>query len=166
MGIRFAGGRKAFLQSGLAGALGTVEVRPLDLTSAYGTIANGGVHVPPRMILEIRGPDGKVVWKADEPEGERAISAQTAFLDRRAHVSSDLRFAGGRKAFLQSGLAGARGTVEVRPLDLTSAYGTIANGGVHVPPRMILEIRGPDGKVVWKADEPEGERAISAQTAF
>src|SRR5699024_7617566 len=49
MGIRFAGGREAFLQAGLAGAIGTVEVRPLDLTSAYGTIANGGVHVPPRM---------------------------------------------------------------------------------------------------------------------
>ena len=69
MGIRFAGGRKAFLQAGLAGALGTVEVRPLDLTSAYGTIANGGVHVPPRMILEVRGPDGKVVWKAREARG-------------------------------------------------------------------------------------------------
>ncbi len=26
---------------------GTVEVRPIDLTSAYGTIANGGVRVPP-----------------------------------------------------------------------------------------------------------------------
>jgi membrane peptidoglycan carboxypeptidase len=80
MGIRFAGGREAFLQSGLAGALGTVEVRPLDLTSAYGTIANGGVRVPPRMVLEIRGPDGRVVWKAPEVERERAISAQTAFL--------------------------------------------------------------------------------------
>ena len=80
MGIRFAGGRKAFLQSGLAGALGTVEVRPLDLTSAYGTIANGGVRVPPRMILEIRGPDGSLVWQAEKPKGERAISAQTAFL--------------------------------------------------------------------------------------
>ncbi len=80
MGIRFAGGRKAFLQAGLAGALGTVEVRPLDLTSAYGTIANGGVRMPPRMILEIRGADGRAVWKADKAEGERAISSQTAFL--------------------------------------------------------------------------------------
>ena len=35
-GIRFTGGTEAFLQAGLAGAIGTVEVRPLDLTSAYG----------------------------------------------------------------------------------------------------------------------------------
>ncbi len=69
MGIRFTGGRKAYLQAGLAGALGTVEVRPIDLTSAYGSIANGGVHVPPRMILEIRGPDGTVVWHAPSPDG-------------------------------------------------------------------------------------------------
>jgi peptidoglycan glycosyltransferase len=80
MGIRFAGGREAFLQAGLAGALGTVEVRPLDLTSAYGTIANGGVRIPPRMVLEVRGPDGKVVWSAGKPKGTRAISAAAAFL--------------------------------------------------------------------------------------
>ncbi|HEX2470617.1 MAG TPA: transglycosylase domain-containing protein [Candidatus Limnocylindrales bacterium] len=80
MGIRFAGGREAFLQSGLAGALGTVEVRPLDLTSAYGTIANGGVHLPPRMILEVKTADGRVVWKADEPVGTKAISPTAAYL--------------------------------------------------------------------------------------
>ena len=80
MGIRFAGGTKAFMQAGLAGALGTVEVRPLDLASAYGTIANGGVRVPPRMVLEVRSADGQIVWKAPDPDGERAISAQSAFL--------------------------------------------------------------------------------------
>src|SRR6476646_10571258 len=62
LGLNFTGGRTAFLQAGLAGAIGTVEVKPIDLTSAYGTIANGGVRVPPRMILEILGPDGKVVY--------------------------------------------------------------------------------------------------------
>ncbi len=80
LGLRFMGGRDAFLQAGLAGALGTVEVRPLDLVSAYGTIANGGVHVPPRVILKVIGPDGKTVWQAPEPSGKQAISAQAAFL--------------------------------------------------------------------------------------
>jgi membrane peptidoglycan carboxypeptidase len=80
LGIRFTGGRKAFLQSGLAGALGTVEVRPIDLTAAYGTLANGGVYEPPRMILEIDGPDGHVVWKAPDSSARQAISAQSAYL--------------------------------------------------------------------------------------
>ena len=77
---RFAGGEKAFLQAGLAGAIGTVEVRPIDLASAYGTLANGGVRVPPRMILEIRDAAGNTVWAAPEPDGERAISATSAYL--------------------------------------------------------------------------------------
>ena len=80
MGVRFAGGRKAFLQAGLAGALGTVEVRPVDLVSAFGTLGNGGVHVPPRMILEVRDATGRVVWKAPAPARDRALSAATAFL--------------------------------------------------------------------------------------
>lgn len=80
LGLRFTGGREAYLQAGLAGALGTVEVRPVDLTSAYGALANGGVRNPPRMILEIDAPDGRVVWQAPKPEGTAAVSPQAAFL--------------------------------------------------------------------------------------
>ena len=78
MGLAFQGGKPAFMAAGLAGALGTVEVRPLDLVSAYGTIANGGVHEPPRMILEIQDRTGKVVWRAPDA-GKRAMSAAAAY---------------------------------------------------------------------------------------
>jgi membrane peptidoglycan carboxypeptidase len=80
LGIRFTGGREAFLQAGLAGAIGTVEVRPFDLTSAYGALANEGYRVPPRMILEVRGPSGEIVYKAPEPTAPRTISAEAAYL--------------------------------------------------------------------------------------
>ena len=80
LGINFAGGQTAFLQAGLAGAIGTVEVRPIDLVSAYGTLANGGVRMPPRMVLEIQDPTGKTVWKAPATKGEQAISATSAYL--------------------------------------------------------------------------------------
>ncbi len=82
LGIRFQGGSRTFERAGLAGAIGTVEVRPIDLVSAFGTLANGGVRVPPRMILEIDGPDGKPVWKAFDPstQAKQAISPQAAFL--------------------------------------------------------------------------------------
>jgi penicillin-binding protein 1A len=79
LGIRFTGGRQAYLQAGLAGAIGTVEVRPLDLTSGYGGLANGGDRLPPQMILEIKGPDGSVVWKAPDPAGIQAVSPQAAY---------------------------------------------------------------------------------------
>jgi membrane peptidoglycan carboxypeptidase len=79
-GIRFAGGNKAFLQAGLAGAIGTVELRPIDLTSAFGALGNGGVHVPTRMILEVRDPTGKVIFEAPRQNGTPAVSPQAAFL--------------------------------------------------------------------------------------
>ena len=79
-GIRFTGGKTAFLQAGLAGALGTVEVRPLDLTSAYGAIANGGAHVPTRMILEVRDASGKVIYHAPDPRPTQVVSPQAAYL--------------------------------------------------------------------------------------
>jgi peptidoglycan glycosyltransferase len=80
LGLRFAGGRAAFLQAGLAGAIGTVEVSPLDLTTAYATLANGGTRVTPRMILKVIGPDGRVVWDAPTAAGDQAVSAAAAFL--------------------------------------------------------------------------------------
>jgi membrane peptidoglycan carboxypeptidase len=80
MGIRFDGGKTTFLQSGLAGAIGTVETRPIDLTAAFGTIANGGVHVPTRLILSIQGPSGEKTFEAPNLRGDAAISSQSAFL--------------------------------------------------------------------------------------
>jgi membrane peptidoglycan carboxypeptidase len=81
LGINFANGAQTFLQAGLSGAIGTVETRPIDLTSAFGGLANGGIHVPARMILSVTGPDGREVFKApDAPEGVQAISPQSSFL--------------------------------------------------------------------------------------
>jgi membrane peptidoglycan carboxypeptidase len=82
MGITFNGGAKTFIQGGLASAIGTVEVRPIDLTDAYGTLANAGVHVPTRMILEIRDNQGNVVYRAPDPgqSGKPALSAGSSWL--------------------------------------------------------------------------------------
>lgn len=58
-------------------ALGTGEVSPLELTSAYGTIANNGVHVEPISILKIEDRNGILI---DEyvPQYTEAISPQTS----------------------------------------------------------------------------------------
>ena len=80
MGIQFLNGRDAFLQSGLAGAIGTVETTPIDLTSAFGSFPNGGVHVPTRMILSITAPNGTATYTAPTPKGQQAVSPQAAFL--------------------------------------------------------------------------------------
>src|SRR5438093_3053532 len=80
LGIEFLNGRDAFLQSGLAGAIGTVETTPIDLTSAFGSFPNGGVHVPTRMILSITAPNGTVTYEAPKPQGKQAVSPEAAYL--------------------------------------------------------------------------------------
>jgi membrane peptidoglycan carboxypeptidase len=80
LGIRFPGTNDLFLQAGLAGAIGTVETRPIDLTAAFGSIANGGVHMPTRLIRSIAGPNGEPTYEAPSTRGDPAISPQSAFL--------------------------------------------------------------------------------------
>ncbi len=78
-GIRFAGGSKFFIGAGLSAAIGTVEVRPLDLTSAYGALANYGKLAPPRYVLSVDGPDGQSVWIAGKPKAEEVIDPRAAY---------------------------------------------------------------------------------------
>jgi membrane peptidoglycan carboxypeptidase len=58
-------------------ALGAVGVTPLEMASAYGTLATGGVHYAPVAITKIVGPDGKLVYKV-KPKGKRALKASVA----------------------------------------------------------------------------------------
>jgi penicillin-binding protein 1A len=58
-------------------ALGTCEVSPLEMTSAYGTIADHGVHVSPISILKIEDKNGILIHQFT-PDYTEAISPQTA----------------------------------------------------------------------------------------
>jgi penicillin-binding protein 1A len=60
-------------------ALGTGEVTLLELTSAYGTFANGGVHASPVMITRIEDADGGTIWRHGA-RTQQAIRPSTAFL--------------------------------------------------------------------------------------
>ena len=44
--------------------IGTIETHPIDMISAYGTIANGGVRMPRTLITSIVDDDLKPVWPA------------------------------------------------------------------------------------------------------
>ncbi|MDE2184138.1 MAG: PBP1A family penicillin-binding protein [Alphaproteobacteria bacterium] len=62
-------------------ALGTSEVTPLELTSAYAVFASGGYKVAPYMVTEVDGADGKVLFKRQAAEPDRVIAE---------HVDRDL----------------------------------------------------------------------------
>jgi penicillin-binding protein 1A len=62
-------------------ALGTSEVTPLELTSAYAVFASGGLRVRPFMVTEVKGPDGRTLYKRKIVPGERVVAS---------HVNRDL----------------------------------------------------------------------------
>ncbi len=79
-GLTYPHGRKMIGQAGLAAAIGTVEVRLLELTAAYGAFGDEGRVTEPRYILSIQDPRGKTVYKADDPVKRKVWSPQAAWL--------------------------------------------------------------------------------------
>jgi len=80
VGLTFPRGERHLLQAGLAGAIGTAETNMVELTSAYGALANQGVHVEPRTILEIRDSNGNVVPSTGLSAPRQVLSQQSAWL--------------------------------------------------------------------------------------
>ncbi len=57
------------LQANGSLALGTSEVTPLELVSAYAAFANGGIGVVPYVITQVKTTDGKLVYKRPNSGG-------------------------------------------------------------------------------------------------
>ena len=75
-GMVFAGKRTAEL----ALALGVQEVRPVDLVTAYGTLANGGKAIGHTTILTVEDGNGPVLLPYAPPAGTQVVTPQTAFV--------------------------------------------------------------------------------------
>lgn len=93
-------------------ALGTSEVTPLELTSAYGTLANKGVHVSPIAILKIEDRNGILIDQF-VPNYKEAISPQTASIV--TNMMEDVINSGtgaGVRRYFQYPAAGKTGTTQ------------------------------------------------------
>ncbi len=77
-GLSYLPGTAGVISQGI----GTLETHPGDMIGAYGAIANAGVLMPRRVILEIRDANGNVVWPASEgaPSGTRVASAEASYI--------------------------------------------------------------------------------------
>lgn len=60
-------------------ALGSSDVKLLELTSVYGTLANGGLHVPPVFITRIVDA-GQNILEENLPSASRAVSPDVAYV--------------------------------------------------------------------------------------
>ncbi len=62
--------------------IGTLETHPIDMLSAYGAIANGGVRMPRQLITKVVDENGRQVWPSAgaKTEGIEVISPQAAYI--------------------------------------------------------------------------------------
>lgn len=68
------------LKPDLSLALGSYEVRPIELAGAYATFAAGGMYEEPRLVSRIVGPDGKDVELKPPPPPRRVLEPAEAFV--------------------------------------------------------------------------------------
>jgi len=60
-------------------ALGSGDVSPLEMTAAFGVIANKGVYVEPTAILRIEDKDGDVI-EENSPVRREVLSEETSYI--------------------------------------------------------------------------------------
>ena len=72
-------GIKSPLQAVDAIALGASDVTPLEITSAFGVFANGGVRVEPVAILRVEDKNGRVL-EENIPNSQEVLRKQTAYI--------------------------------------------------------------------------------------
>ncbi len=67
------------LTEDLSIALGSSSVSLLEITGAYGAVANGGIWVRPTVVRSIADRQGAALWTAT-PDRRQAVSAQAAYV--------------------------------------------------------------------------------------
>jgi penicillin-binding protein 1A len=93
--------------------LGSIAVSPLDIGSAYATLAAGGVYAEPMAIRKVVLPDGRVDSEAGwgVPKRRRAISEGTAGVVTRI-LEQNVQYGTGTRANIGRPAAGKTGTNE------------------------------------------------------
>jgi penicillin-binding protein 1A len=135
-------------------ALGTAEVSPLDLTSAYGVFDNEGVLVSPISILRIEDNDGNII-EQNAPEKKEVLSKETAYLmtDMLKGVVNGGTATSGVRSFFNGVCAGKTGTTN----DYTDAW------FVGFTPQLVAGawVGFNDNRIRFHSSDGQGGRAAA-----
>ena len=99
------------LQAVPSAVLGSNEVNPLDMASAYGTLAANGTHYDPVAVTKITGPGGEILYQ-DKTEGEEAIDPAVAYITTGALEQVIQRGTAARYGNIGRPAAGKTGTAQ------------------------------------------------------
>ena len=98
------------LETNPASVLGTNDVTPMDMASAYATFANRGVHVPPVLVTRITRADGTILYNhqhAQEKVLDTAVADEVSAILQQAVERGT-----GTRARLDRPAAGKTGTTD------------------------------------------------------
>jgi penicillin-binding protein 1A len=174
----FGGGERAKLDlaTGGPGRPAGSSFKPLVLAAALGNgITLDRVYQAPSH-LTIPLPTGD--WKVENYEGTAGGAASlfeatvrsynTVYAQVIMDVGPEVAMDTARRLGVRSPLfpypSAVLGTNDVHPIDMATAYGTLANRGVRVDPVFVTKITRTDGAVLYQ-NQHRQERAISEQVA-
>jgi penicillin-binding protein 1A len=103
-------GIESSLKPDLSLALGSYEVRPIELAGAYAAFAAGGVYEEPRIVLRVVGPDGRELPAPQAVPPRRVLDESEAFLVTSLLTSVIDHGTGARAKSLGRPVAGKTGT--------------------------------------------------------
>jgi cell division protein FtsI (penicillin-binding protein 3) len=129
-----------------------VSVTPLQLTLAYAALANGGELMEPRLIHEVRAPDGEVLERREPRRIRRVISPEIAG-DLREVLASVVEDGTATRASLSTfAVAGKTGTAR-----RTGADGRYEAGAYNATFAGFFPARDPQLVIYVKLDRPRGD---------
>ncbi len=146
----------AALESGL-----TPATRVEDAPVSYAVGANGQVWKPENYDRKFRGSTTL------QQALEESVNVVTVKVQERVGLNRTIQVARrfGISSPLDVNLSLALGTSDMTLIELTSAYGALANQGQWLPPTTIRYVTDPQGKLL-EENLPEPREAVSPETAF
>ena len=131
-----------------------IAVTAIQMLQAYNVIANDGVYVPPRLVLETVGVDGtSTEVEAGEPRRVVSVPTATRLRDMLANVVSD--GTGTRGGITGYTVAGKTGTAR-KPLP-TGGYRDAAGYHYIATFAGFVPAERPELSIIVVIDEPSGD---------
>lgn len=139
-------------QSAASLAIGyEISATPLQIAMAYGALANGGELMEPRIVRELRAPDGQVVERFEPRAVRRVVRPEVAAQLTGALVDAVEQGTGGEARLRTFAVAGKSGTARA-----TGERGQYETGAYHASFVGFFPAEAPQLVVFVKLDRPQG----------